>query len=78
MPTKTAIAQTYREQLLAAYPWAQDEAKLNKFMEGVWKTLDGGNVIDRTGHSWLRALELNGLYSKKQQTLKAIHALPRE
>jgi hypothetical protein len=73
--TKTAILATYRE-LLKVYPWASDEAKLDKFMAAARETLDGGNAIDRTGHTWLRALELNGIFSRKGQTLKALHALP--
>lgn len=73
--TKTAILATFREEL-KRYPWASDEAKLDRFMEAARDTLHGGNAIDRTGHAWQRALELNGIFGAKNQTLKALHALP--
>lgn len=75
--TKSAILACYREEL-KRYPWSTDTAKLDRFMNAARETLNGGNSIDRTGHAWLRALELNGLISKKDQTLKALHALPEK
>jgi hypothetical protein len=73
--TKTAILASYREEL-KTYSWASDTAKLDRFMEAAKRTLDGGNEIERTSHAWQRALELNGIFGRKNQTLKALHALP--
>ena len=65
MATKTAILASFREEL-KRYPWANDPVKLEKLMAAAKETLNGGNLIDRTGHAWLRALELNGLFAKKR------------
>jgi hypothetical protein len=78
MPTtKNAILAAYREQL-KSYPWAADEAKLDRFMSAALNTLTPGageGEVDRTGHSWLRALERNGIYGKNQ-ALKRLRILP--
>jgi hypothetical protein len=74
--TKRGVLAEYRT-MLAEYPWAKsDPDKLERFMDAAKRTLDGGNEIDRSGHSWQRALELNGIYGAKAQALKRIHVLP--
>jgi hypothetical protein len=73
--TKAGILAAYEEEL-KRYPWAADADKLARFMEAARETLNGGNSIDRTGHSWLRALELNGIFSAHDRALKRLHALP--
>lgn len=77
MTTKAKILASYRKEL-SVLGWAQDTAKLDRYMEAARETLNGGNAIDRTGHCWLRALELNGIFGAKNRTLKALHALPEE
>ena len=73
--TKTAILAAFHKEL-KLYPWASDEAKLERFMQAARETLDGGNLIDRSGHAWQRALELNGIFGTKAQALKRLHDLP--
>lgn len=77
MATKASILAAYREQV-ATYPWAQsDPAKLERFMAAARNTAFGlpGDQVDHHGHSWKRALELNGIFGRNQ-TLKAVRALP--
>jgi hypothetical protein len=77
MATKTAILAAYREQLMTC-AWSSDTAKLDRFMSAAANTigLPGEGHIDTTGHLWLRALERNGLFTRKERTLKALRALP--
>lgn len=58
---------------LEGYPWAADKEKLAKFMKVAEETLNGGNLIDRTGPAWHRALKACGLPAKI--TLEALHGL---
>jgi hypothetical protein len=73
--TKLGILEEFEKEL-RQYGWAADADKLARFMQAATDTLAGGNHIDRTGHAWRRALELNGLFGAKKQTLKFLHALP--
>ena len=73
--SKRGILEAFEIEL-RQYAWAADEEKLARFMQAAIDTLNGGNVIDRTGHAWQRALEINGIFGQKRQTLKALHALP--
>lgn len=78
MTTKTAILASYREQV-ATYPWAADTEKLERFMSAARNTLTPGSgegTVDHHGHSWKRALELNGIFSPKDQALKRLRELP--
>jgi hypothetical protein len=77
-PTKSAILASYRSEILENCPWASDQAKLDKFIQAAADTLNGGNSINREGHYWLRALELNGIFDKKARNLKALWALPQD
>lgn len=74
MTTKTEFAAFYRAELLASQPWAQDEAKLNRFMGEVEKTLNGGNSVGRTGPSWDATCRFFGMPAKT--TLKNLWAMP--
>jgi hypothetical protein len=78
MTTKAAILEAYRAQI-AAYPWASDADKLERFMSAARNTLTPGageGTVDHHGHSWKRALELNGIFSAHDQALKRLRALP--
>ena len=41
MPSKSDFLAAYRAALAAAYPWAQDEAQLDRFLASVRDTLTG-------------------------------------
>jgi hypothetical protein len=43
-----------------------------------WNAWNVSLYINREGHYWLRALELNGIFDKKARTLKALWALPQD
>lgn len=78
MTTKAAILASYRE-LLLAYAWSADAAKLDRFMSAARNTLTPGSgegEVDRTGHSWRLACERNGQHDQKAQALKRLRALP--
>lgn len=46
--TKTAFIEAYKRELITQYPWASDQAKMTRFMEGVRDTLAG--VSTRWNH----------------------------
>jgi len=73
--TKTAFMNAYRATLLAGYPWAQDSARLEKFMASVKATLDGGNTWNRDGEAFRAACHAIGL-SPRKATLKLLQSLP--
>lgn len=40
--TRLKFIQTYRAELAAHYDWAKDAVKLDRYMDSVIETLDGG------------------------------------
>ena len=72
--TKTNFAAIYRQKLIENRAWASEANKLEKFMGVVWKTLNGGNAIDRNGELWKAALIEIGL--PPEATLRTLHNLP--
>lgn len=76
LPTKEAFAAEYEARLKANMPWAQDAAKLARFMDSVRMTLNGGGTWKLEGENYKATLKALGLPSS--MTLKALHALPSE
>jgi hypothetical protein len=72
--TKTAFIAAYRAALLNGYPWAQDTARLDRFMASVKATLDGGNTFNREGEAFRTACHAIGL-SPRKATLKFLHSM---
>lgn len=70
---KTKLLAAFAEEL-KTYPWASDEAKLANFVKAAEETLAGGNLIDRKGPAFQKALASCGLPAKI--TLQALHELP--
>lgn len=72
--TKQAFLDAYRAELLARYPWAQDEAKLGRFMSSVYATLRGSiNHWNNDGEAVVAAWRKIG--GKGKPTYKALRAL---
>ena len=72
--TKTNLIGEYERLLKATFPWAQDEAKLARFMANVKQTLHDRSGFDRTGECFKQALKQVGLPASI--SLKALRALP--
>lgn len=72
--TKTAFINAYRATLLAHYPWAQDTARLERFMCSVTETLNGGNSFNRDGEAFRAACHAIGL-SPRKATLKFLQSM---
>lgn len=72
--TKQSFLTTYRAKLLAAYPWAQNAAKLHRFMESVETSINGGaKTWNHDGEAVTAAWrEIGG---KGKPTFKALLAL---
>lgn len=73
--TKQQFLSEYRAALPAAYPWAADAAKLDRFMDSVARTLAGeaswNHDSDVARTIWRAAGN-----TSKSFTLKALRALP--
>ena len=71
--TKQAFLAAYRDAI-AAYPWAADAAKLDKFMASVAATLEGPRATwNHAGDAVTAAWRAIG--GKGKPTLKALRAL---
>lgn len=72
---KQNFYSAYRESLVRAYLWAQDDAKLERFMGSVKGTMEGGaKTWNHDGESVIEAWRSIG--GKGKPTLKALRALP--
>lgn len=65
--------EEYRAQLIKTYTWAQDEAKLEKYMASVYGTLTGANTWHHKGDAVTAAWRAIG--GKGVPTLKALRGL---
>lgn len=74
--TKTEFLKAYRATLLRDHHWAQDSAKLDRFMQGVKDTIDGKEQAWNIGDAALVAYRSIGGTGKL--TYKALRALPEE
>lgn len=74
--TKAAYLAKLRELIVARYPWAQDAAKLGRFMDAARVSLGlaEGQQADIGGQSFTDAWRALG--GKGKPTLKALRALP--
>lgn len=73
-PTKAAFLHHYRGEIKHRYAWAQDAAKLERFMGGVTETLNGSDrVWVCEGDAVVAAWQAIG--GKGRPTLKALRAL---
>lgn len=72
--TKQAFLTAYRQSLLARYPWAQNNDKLERFLSSCEVTLNGGSSWNHDGDSVVDAWKAIGGQGKP--TLKALRALP--
>jgi hypothetical protein len=73
-PTKAAFIQHYKSEILHRYAWAQDAAKLERFLGGVAETLNGpARVWACEGAAVDAAWQAIG--GKGRPTLKALRAL---
>lgn len=74
--TQVQFIKAYREQLLATYPWAQDEAKLKRFMASVAFTISGdAKTWNHDGEAVTAAWRAIG--GKGKPTMKALRNLPQ-
>jgi hypothetical protein len=73
-PTKRHFIAAYANALTRAYPWAQDDEKMSKFLDSVRKTLDGAGTWHHEGDCVAEAWKEVG--GKGKPTLKALRALP--
>ena len=73
--TKREFLTAYRAALPAAYPWAHDAAKLDRFMESVEHTLGGAGTWTHDSDVAKRIWRESGR-PVKTYTLKALRALP--
>ena len=74
IPTKAAFLHQYRSEIKHRYAWAQDAAKLDRFMGGVAETLRGpARVWACEGNAVSAAWQAIG--GKGRPTLKALRAL---
>jgi hypothetical protein len=74
--TKTAFVIAYQNELRARYEWANDEAKLLRFVKSVEATLRGpDNTWNRDGEAYVAALKSIGL--SPRISLKALRELPQ-
>lgn len=73
--TKNAFLAAYRTALVAAYPWAADVTRLNRFMASCVWTLEGPSATwNHDGEAVVSAWKSIG--GKGRPTLKALRALP--
>jgi hypothetical protein len=75
MTTKRAFLEHYRAELVRRFAWAQEATKLNRFMDGVEITINGGAKLwvhegDAVTAAW------RAIGEKGKPTLKALVALP--
>ena len=71
---RNAFLTAYRAELLARYPWAQDAAKLHRFMESVEMSISGGaKTWNNDGEAVTAAWRAIG--GKGKPTYKALCAL---
>lgn len=71
---RTIFLATYRTELLARFPWAQDAAKLDKFMASVALTISTTSATwNHDGDAVTAAWRAIG--GKGKPTLKALRAL---
>lgn len=72
--TKDAFLAALRRNLVATYPWAQDQAKLDRFMASARETIEGtSSTWNKDGEASLAAWrEIGG---KGPMTYKALRAL---
>lgn len=73
--TKTEFLAEYKSRLLQTFPWAQEEARLKRFMASVERT------IRTTANSWSHTSDVaTAIYreqgGKGKVTLKWLRALP--
>ena len=71
--TKVDFYIAYRAKLVATYPWAANVDKLERFMNGVEETLNGGSRWNHDGEAVTAAWRAIG--GKGKPTLKALRAL---
>lgn len=72
--TKTQFLNLYRGELVARYPWAQDAAKLARFMASVESSIAGqGKTWNHDGEAVTAAWRAMG--GKGKPTFKALCAL---
>lgn len=70
---KQKFLTEYRAQLKATWPWAADEAKLDRFMASCEATLNGANTWNHDGDTVKATWRAIG--GKGKPTLKALRAL---
>jgi len=76
MPTKAQFIAAFRAVLLEKYPWAQDAARLERFMAGVADTIHGrAHSWSRDGEAFRETCARLGLSARKM-TYAALRALP--
>lgn len=72
---RQSFMSTYRNELIARYPWAQDEAKLEKFMNSCATTISTLSATwNHDGDAVIAAWRAIG--GKGKPTLKGLRALP--
>lgn len=72
--TKENFLSAYRAKLIEAYPWAQDAAKLDRYMESVRATIhDTAGSWNPTGNAVVAAWKAIG--GKGTPSLKAMRGL---
>ena len=72
--TKINFLIEYKKELISTYAWAQDEAKLARFLESCAQTINGpNNTWNHDGECVTRAWKAIG--GKGKPTLKALRAL---
>ena len=73
--TKSKFLERYREELRLAYPWAQDEVKLDKFMKSVEITIrTTATTANLTDSPDVKAV-WKAIGCKGKPTYKALRAL---
>jgi hypothetical protein len=73
--TKAQFMDAYREELVARYPWATDEAKLARLMGAVSETLHTDKAPwSKDGEAVIAAWRAIG--GRGKPTYKALRALP--
>jgi hypothetical protein len=73
MTTKTELLATYRAKMKATYPWAADDANLDRAMAAVKEMLDAG-VSRNNGALWKDTLAEHGL--RRATAAKMLAMLP--
>lgn len=75
--TKAKFYETYRANLIQQRPWAQDAAKLARYMDGVKGTIETSRSTWNCSGDALQAA-WKAIGGKGKVTLKALRALPVE